>query len=130
MTIKIDGILFDPLLKARNRFESFRQNLETDQEKAGAIQAFEYTFELTWKTMKKLAEERGGIPFVIRGSKDIFRAIEHLHFIDNAETWHKFIAARNNTSHSYNEEDADAVIEVFEDFSKELSTFLKNVGAL
>jgi len=42
----INEINISPLLKAFNKFESFRANDKTEQEKAGIIQAFEYSLEL------------------------------------------------------------------------------------
>jgi len=42
----IDDINIESLFKAFSKFEEFRQNLDTEQEQAGAIQAFEYCFEL------------------------------------------------------------------------------------
>ena len=50
----IDEINIAPLLKAFKKFESFRLNDTTEQERAGIIQAFEYNFELVWKIMKRL----------------------------------------------------------------------------
>ena len=50
----IDGVNVSPLLKAFSKFESFRINQHTEQEKTGTIQAFEYCFELIWKIMKRL----------------------------------------------------------------------------
>ncbi len=44
MTI-IDDIRIDPLLKAFQKFERFRRHDRSEQEKAGTIQAFEYSFE-------------------------------------------------------------------------------------
>jgi hypothetical protein len=55
--ILIDGVNIEPLLKAVKKFELFRQNLDTEQEQAGAIQAFEYCFELSWKIMKRLLKK-------------------------------------------------------------------------
>lgn len=51
----------EPLLKAFAKFERFRLNTTTEQERAGVIQAFEYCFELSWKMMKRLLEVRGQI---------------------------------------------------------------------
>lgn len=51
-----------PLLQVFKKFETFRKNHKTAQEKAGTRQAFEYCFELTWKVMKRLLRERGIIP--------------------------------------------------------------------
>lgn len=42
----VQGIDITSLIKARNKFEQFRQHLNSEQEKAGAIQAFEYSYEL------------------------------------------------------------------------------------
>lgn len=42
--LEIDPIIINPLLKTFGKFEQFRVNLKTEQEQAGAIQAFEYSF--------------------------------------------------------------------------------------
>lgn len=57
--MNIGEVNIAPLLKAFRKFEEFRKNSNTEQEKAGTIQAFEYCFELVWKVMKRLLEERG-----------------------------------------------------------------------
>ncbi|HLD84423.1 MAG TPA: hypothetical protein VI844_01475 [Coxiellaceae bacterium] len=46
--IIFDDIDAGPLLRAQKKFELFRKNLNSEQEKAGAIQAFEYCYELSW----------------------------------------------------------------------------------
>lgn len=128
MTVIIEGISFDALLRARERFEQFRKHLNTDQDKAGAIKAFEYTYESAWKSMKRLVDVRGGIPFPINGLRDVFRAAAYINMIKDPKVWFKFVEARNITAHVYNEDDADEVIAVFDDFSRELTLFLKNIG--
>ena len=58
------------LLKAQAQFETFRIGMIDDRDKAGAIQAFEFCYELSWKTMKRILALRGqetGSP------KDTFR---------------------------------------------------------
>ncbi|MEI7580696.1 MAG: nucleotidyltransferase substrate binding protein [bacterium] len=47
-----------PLLKVQKKFELFSAHLSTEQEKAGAIQAFEFCFELAWRTLKKVLEKQ------------------------------------------------------------------------
>ena len=51
-----ENINIDYIKKAQAVFEKFRNNLQTDQEQAGAIQAFEFSYELAWKLMKRVLE--------------------------------------------------------------------------
>jgi nucleotidyltransferase substrate binding protein (TIGR01987 family) len=69
MTMVYD-IDVDPFLKASDAFERFRQNLISDQDKAGAIQAFEFSYELSWKTMKRILAYKG---IDVRSPRDTFR---------------------------------------------------------
>ena len=114
-----------PLLKAFSKFEAFRVNDKTDQEKAGTIQAFEYCFELTWKIMKKLLEERGGIA---NSPKETFGMVALEGFIGDPEIWFDFLQKRNLTIHSYNNEYADKVIAICTTFSFEIKAFLSNIN--
>lgn len=121
----IDEINIEPLVKAFSKFEIFRQNLETEQNKAGAIQAFEYCFELAWKIMKRFLEARGKIA---NSPREAFRMSALEGFIDDPELWFEFLKKRNLTVHSYEEEEAKAVIQIFPSFSKELGSFLKRLS--
>ena len=47
----------------------------------------------------------------IYGSRDATRAAFKLGLIENGETWMSMIKSRNQTSHTYNEETAQAIIE-------------------
>ena len=79
----------------------------TDLEEQGMIQAFEYTHELAWKTMKDFLEEKGSAK--IYGSKDATREAFQAELIVDGETWMQMIKSRNDTSHTYNEETADEI---------------------
>lgn len=120
----LEKIDITSLLKAFEKFENFRKNLNTDQEKAGAIQAFEYCYELSWKTMKRLLEIQGKS---VNSPRATFRAAALEGYIEDPEVWFKFIEKRNITVHTYQEDEADAVIEIFPIFSKELSSFIKKI---
>lgn len=122
--ILIETVNIEPLLKAIKKFELFRQNFDTEQEQAGAIQAFEYCFELSWKIMKKLLEVRGKIA---NSPKEIYRMAALEGFIKDPELWFDFIKKRNMTIDTYEEEKALEVISAFSSFSQELNAFLKNI---
>jgi len=121
----IDGINIASLLKAFKKFENFRQNGRTEQERAGTIQAFEYCFELVWKTMKRLLEVRGKIA---NSPRETFRMAALEGFISDPEIWFNFLQKRNITVHSYHENEAEEVINICPVFSRELKSFLKNIG--
>jgi len=122
----VDDINIESLLKAFSKFEEFRQNLDTEQEQAGAIQAFKYCFELVWKTMKRLLEARGKIA---NSPREAFRMAGLEGFIKDPEMWFNFLKKRNITVHTYEEKEAKEVMSVFSDFSSEIQAFLKNIGA-
>jgi nucleotidyltransferase substrate binding protein (TIGR01987 family) len=77
-------------------------------EEQGMIQAFEYTHELAWKTLKDFLEDKGNSPLF--GSKDVTRAAFKLELIENGDTWMDMIKSRNQTSHTYNEEVAAEIV--------------------
>ena len=124
---KIGEIDFSSLMKAFSKLKSFKQNLNTDQEKAGAIQSFHYCFELSWKTMKKVVEKSGQECYY---QKDIFREAANAKLIDSPNDWFKFINLRNLTVHTYNEENAEEVISHIEEFYSLLNKFIQNLIAL
>ena len=119
------NINIEPLLKAFSKFEQFRINSTTEQEKAGTIQAFEYCFELVWKIMKRLLEERGKIA---NSPKETFRIAALEGFISDPEIWFDFLRKRNLTVHTYQESEADNIIAITESFSFEIKQFLQKIG--
>lgn len=85
----------------------------TRLEKQGFIQAFEYTHELAWKTLKDFLENRGNTG--IYGSRDAIKEAFKLGMIKNGEIWMQMIKSRNQTSHTYDESTADDIITVIKD---------------
>lgn len=121
----VGEINITPLLKAFAKFERFRQNDQTEQEKAGIIQAFDYCFELSWKMMKRLLEERGRIA---NSPRETFRMVALEGFIHDPEIWFDFIKKRNMTVHTYQEAKAENVLKICGFFSKEVKAFLQQIG--
>ena len=77
--------------------------------KEGLIQRFEYTHELVWKVMKDYAEYQGYTD--IRGSRDAFRKVFEMGIITN-KRWMNLIEDRNLTSHNYDDETAEEILEL------------------
>lgn len=117
----------EPLIRAFEKFERFRAHDGTEQERAGIIQAFEYCFELSWKIMKRLLDERGK---VANSPKEAFRMAALENFISDPELWFDFLKKRNLTVHTYNQGDADEVLSICAVFSSELQKFIKTIEIL
>lgn len=81
----------------------------TDLEEQGLIQAFEFTHELAWKTLKDYLTYKGVTQSII-GSRDATRLAFENGLIRNSEVWMEMIQSRNASSHTYNEETADEVV--------------------
>ena len=77
-------------------------------EELGLIQAFEYTHELAWNTLKDFLEGRG-VP-KIYGSRDATREAFKAELIEKGEVWMDMIISRNQTSHTYNEETVAKIV--------------------
>ena len=98
----------------------------SDLEVQGLIQAFEFTHEMGWKTMKDFLEEKGIINLI--GSKDATRNAFREGLIADGEGWMEMIKSRNLTSHTYNEAIAEAIakdileryFELFEAFEQKM----------
>lgn len=77
----------------------------------GMIQAYEFSTELAWKTMKDFLEEKG---LIVKNPKNVMREAFSQGYIDNADSWMKLLKDRNLKSHVYDEEIAQIVIENIE----------------
>lgn len=80
------------------------------RDKAGLIQAFEFTFELFWKSFQKLAPDSGLDASSPRESL-IAGAKLHLITSDESDTWSQMLRDRNLSSHTYNAPLADEIVE-------------------
>lgn len=76
-------------------------------ERQGLVQAFEFTHELAWNTLKDFLEERGQTG--IYGSRDATRAAFAAGLVGDGDLWMRMIASRNQTTHTYNEETVEDI---------------------
>ncbi|MFZ5820734.1 MAG: nucleotidyltransferase substrate binding protein [Chloroflexota bacterium] len=125
---------FNHFEKALNQLKKFIQKGKLNElEEQGMIQAFEYTYELAWNTLKDYLEAQGETD--IHGSRDTLRLAFKRGLIEDGETWMDMIRSRTLTSHTYNEEVAqqiaNAVVQhYFLQFSKLHETLLSIQGGM
>lgn len=95
-----------PLLEAFKQFHEALPVAKSDLEKAGAVQYFEFTYELAWKMLKRILKNRGK---ELNSPKMVFREAASEGLIDNPEAWFEFIDARNQTVHTYDKKIANEI---------------------
>lgn len=76
-------------------------------EQQGLIQAFEFTHELAWNTLKDFFEDQGNSS--IMGSRDATREAFKKGLIEDGEVWMDMIKSRNLSSHTYHKGIADQI---------------------
>ncbi len=98
----------DQALKQLNAY--LLKPVEDDRDKAGIIQAFEFSFELTWKVLQKIAGKQG---VQIASPKAAFSFALQAGIIlpDEESNWTRMLEDRNLTSHSY---DQDLAHEIYQ----------------
>ncbi|MBM5817942.1 MAG: nucleotidyltransferase [Cyanobacteria bacterium K_Offshore_surface_m2_239] len=113
----------DTDLRWRQRFDNFQRALLvlergvdlarsralSELEQQGLIQGFEFTHELAWNLLKDYLQHQGiqGIT----GSRDATRLAFQTELIADGDTWMAMIKARNQSSHTYNLEQAQQIAE-------------------
>ncbi len=103
----------DQDIRWKQRFQNFEKaffrlkeavelNSPSELERNGIVQRFEFTLELTWKTLKDFLEEK---KFSFNPSpKDTFRLAQQSGFIDYAQELIDGLELRNVLSHDYSGE--------------------------
>ncbi len=91
-------------------------------EKQGFVQAFEFTFDLSWKVLKDFLLFQGNCE-QLYGSRDSIKKAYSLGLISSGDIWLEMIKSRNLTSHIYDEKVIDEIIELV--FSQYVDKFIE-----
>ena len=104
------------------------QRTLSDLERQGLIKAFEFTHELSWKTLKDFLASRGIEE--LYGSRDTTREAFAQGLITDGEAWMEMIRHRNLSTHTYDEatvqEIVTAVVSRYIDAFQELESRLRH----
>jgi len=116
----------DPLkdIRWKQRFENFeksylllekysKQNINNELERAGIIQFFEMTFELSWKVLKDYLEAEG---YIVKSPREAIKQAFQVELINDGHVWLDALSKRNLITHTYNDE-----------LAKKLTNEIKNV---
>jgi nucleotidyltransferase substrate binding protein (TIGR01987 family) len=95
----------------------------------GVIQRFEFTFELSWKMLKRYLEEFGLEKVDSLNNQDLFRVGFEQGLLDDPEVWFHFLKMRNQSSHIYDADKAAVVFAAARDFQAEAQALLERLEA-
>lgn len=106
-------------IRWKQRFENFERSfkllekyangkIETELERAGVIQFFEMTFELSWKVLKDYLEAQG---FIVKSPRDAIKQAYQVNLLEDGHVWIEALSKRNLTTHTYDEALAEAFVE-------------------
>jgi len=101
---------FSNLKKAFQKLEeAVERDFLSELEKEGLIQRFEYTYELAWKTLQDLLEAKGYLD--IKGPLPVLQQAFQDGFITRGDDWMRLKKSRESTSHTYNKEIAEEIVQ-------------------
>ncbi|WP_333860239.1 nucleotidyltransferase substrate binding protein [Clostridium sp.] len=102
----------------RQRFVNFQRSykllskyinepLETELERAGIIQFFEISFELSWKLMKDYLESQ---ELYTKSPRETIKQAYQMGLIDDGHIWIDALSDRNLTVHTYDDRLAEKMV--------------------
>jgi len=107
-------------IRWKQRFENYSKALSQLQsalqqkkfsvlEKDGVIKRFEFTFELAWKTLQDILQDRGYHD--IKGPKPVIKQAFQDGILSDGQAWIDMLNDRNNSTHLYDENEARKIFD-------------------
>lgn len=93
--------------------------------KAGVIQNFKFTYELSWKFIQRYLKENISKEIVEGLSRrELFKYAKEKKLIEDIDLWLTFHQARNETFHTYDQEKSEEIIKIAQKFFPESNKLL------
>ena len=119
---------YDKFQKSLKNLETQYQHYETMDESLpewvkeavpeSIIQRFETCFDCMWKVLKRYLFEEMGLADVPNSPKPLLRKANENNLLEaDIKIWFHYLQQRNSTSHDYNGEKAQAVLQSIPDYS-------------
>lgn len=125
MNNKLESLVAQ-LKSAADRFDEVLKLEKTIFMRDSAIQRFEFTCELAWKTMKAYLQEKGAKDIFF--PKDVIKSAYQARIINNDLSWLDMIDTRNETSHMYKESMAEDVYKKLPDYLPLIKDLVKELS--
>lgn len=91
-------------LKKSCKLESYNE-----LESAGLVQSFEFTFELSWKTLKDYLQVQG---LEVQFPREVIKQAFATKLIEEGALWIEMLDKRNELTHTYNLEQASRAVQI------------------
>lgn len=97
----------EKFLKTVKNLEKILKLKKNDINRDAAIKRFELCFDVSWKLLKTILEEKNGM--LCSSPNDCFKQAYMQKLISYDDTWIKMTKTRNEAVHTYKEQLADAL---------------------
>lgn len=122
---------FEKAIKSLKKAIEERKRLpENEFVRDSCIQRFEYTYELSWKMLKRYLHLTSGSPSEVpeMSFQDLIRTgAEKGLLLNSWDKWSLYRKLRGTTSHAYDEDKAQEVLKIVPDFHEEAIYLLKQL---
>ena len=118
---------FSSLEKAQETLKDILKQPLNEYIRDGAIQRFEYTFELSWKFLQRVLKDQGQ---VTGSPQQVLRSAHQAGLIDQLDTWFEFLKSRNLSVHTYDQRVANEVFESAKKFPPFVDKLLNTLKKL
>ncbi len=119
-------VLVNSLELALERFNDALRQPKNEFIRDSAIQRFEFTFELLWKSFQAVCREAGVVAY---SPRDSLRGAFRLGLIEDDPVWLAMLEDRNLTSHTYHSDTAEAIFSRLPRYATEIRTALRSLKA-
>lgn len=127
MYIAHGKISIEKLLLAKNNLVEFMAAVQTNMSMTASIQAFEYTYELYWKILRKVLIQVYGVNDLTGSARTVFQKAAELNLIEDLDFWLGCIDRRNETVHTYEENAAIELYDFLPKFLQELELVINKL---
>ncbi|WNE40673.1 MAG: hypothetical protein mread185_000130 [Mycoplasmataceae bacterium] len=119
--------LIDMEITMTNSFKKFESEEITELEEMGIIKAFEISYELAWKTLKKILEIQGTEAL---SPREVFRSSAQFGYLEDPQVWFDFGKERNMTAHVYDGDTFQNILNFIPKFLAEFRKLIINLGKI
>ncbi len=113
----------------KRAYLKLKEFVETDngseKDRGAIINAYQYTFELLWKTLQKYMQQLEMLDEL--GPGNVIRTAFQYNIIDNGSIYMSMLKNRNLITHTYKEDVAEEIYtRIKEEYMEELENFIRN----